>query len=326
VRSSPSAVFDAADVGLARRRPRRKGSRLRYAAEHFLFRVVSAALRLLPRRLATRLGSGAARLYVRIARGRRRILLANLARAFPEKSAGEIGRIARASVEGFGAAVIEFLDVSRWSAEDVRARVVCDGVENFQAARSRGKGVVLLSAHFGNWELGALAAGLLFEPIFPVVRPLDNPGLERELSRRRARFGNSVIAKKEALREMLRALRQGRTIAILIDQNVQADEAAFVPFFGRLAATSPSLALVQRKTEAAVVPVFTWPLGDGRYRLVFETPIYAEEFADVEGGRTEQVRRATARYTQTTEDAIRRQPSAWLWMHDRWKTSPPLAR
>jgi Kdo2-lipid IVA lauroyltransferase/acyltransferase len=321
MRTSPSAVFDDGAVRLARR-GRGRRSRWRHALEHALFRLAAGALSLLPRGAASRLGRGCARLLLRFSGQRRRILLDNLARAFPEKSDEEIRRIARESVENLGAAFFEFLDVTRWSAEDLRARVSYEGVENLREARARGKGVILLSAHFGSWELGALAAGLLGEPISPVVRPLDNPLLEAELGRRRTRFGNRVIAKRDALREMLRAMRQGQTVAILLDQNVLPEEATFVPFFGRLAATTPSVALVQRKTGAAVVPVFTWPEGGGSYRLVFERPILAEELDSVEGGRAEQVRRATARYAEVTEEAIRRHPAAWLWLHNRWKTRP----
>jgi KDO2-lipid IV(A) lauroyltransferase len=166
-----------------------------------------------------------------------------------------------------------------------------------------------------------MAAGQLGEPIAPVVRPLDNPLLEEELKRRRMRFGNRVIAKREAARELLRAMRRKETVAILVDQNVLPQEAVFVPFFGRLAATTPSLALLQMKTDAAVVPVFTWPLGGGRYRLQFEEPILCE--AEGNAPRAEKVRRLTARYMQVTEAAIRRDPAAWLWLHDRWKTRPP---
>jgi KDO2-lipid IV(A) lauroyltransferase len=320
VRTSPSAVFDAGAVRLARRG--RRGSRLRFFAERVLFSAVTGALRLLPLDAATRLGRRAAPLLLALS-GRRPLMLANLARAFPDKGRLEIEWIARESVENLGAAVFELLTLTRWREDDLKARVAYGGVENLEAARALGRGVILLSAHFGSWELGALAAGLLGQPISSVVRPLDNPGLEAELGRRRTRFGNGVIAKKEALREMLRAMRENETVAILIDQNVMPAEAVFVPFFGRPAATTPSVALLQRKTGAAVVPVFTWPEGSGRYRLVFERPILAEEFAAVEGGRGEQVRAATARYARVTEEAIRKQPAAWLWLHDRWKTRPP---
>ncbi len=324
MRTSPSAVFDDGTLALARRTRRRRGSPLRHAIEHAAFLAMAGTLRLLPRGTGARFGRLAAPLVLRIAPRRRRILLENLARAFPEKTHAELRRIARESLQNLGAAFFEFLEVSRWTPEDLAARVRYEGVENLEAARRRGKGVVLLSAHFGSWELGALAAGRLGEPIASVVRPLDNPGLEAELTRRRSRFGNGVIAKREALREMLRAMRENRTVAILLDQNVMPEEAIFVPFFGRLAATTSSVALLQRKTGAAVVPVFTWPDtgGGGGWRLAFEEPILAEEFAAGDPGRAEVVRRATARYAEVTEAAIRKAPSAWLWLHDRWKTRP----
>jgi KDO2-lipid IV(A) lauroyltransferase len=182
--------------------------------------------------------------------------------------------------------------------------------------------VFLLSAHIGNWEIGALVAGMLGEPIAPVVRPLDNPLLEEELGRLRRRFGNRPVPKKQATRELLRAMARNETVAILVDQNVLPREAVFVPFFGRPAATTPSLALLQLKTGAAVVPVFTWPEADGRYRLDFETPILPEEFGGTAVDREERVRRATARYMAVTEAAVRKDPAAWLWVHNRWKTRP----
>jgi KDO2-lipid IV(A) lauroyltransferase len=263
-----------------------------------------------------------ARLYARLAPSRRKILLGNLSAAFPELPPREIAALARASLEKFGAAFLEFLNSPRLSRQEIEDRVAVSGAEHLEAARARGKGVFLLSAHFGNWELGAVRAGLLGHPIASVMRPLDNPRLEEELARRRTRFGNRLIQKKKAAREILRALRDGGSVAIMIDQNVLPDEGVFVPFFGRLAATSPSLALLQMKTDAAVVPAFAWPQGKGRYRLTFEEPIVSAEFEPA-SGRDERIARATARFMAVTESAIRRDPSAWLWMHNRWRTRPP---
>jgi len=289
-------------------------------AEHVLFRVGTRLLSALPGRTPQRLGRGLARLYLRLSASRRRILFENLAAAYPDKRTEEIERLGRASAEWIGEAFVEFLEVASLSEEDLRSRIRISGEENLRSARGRGKGVFLLSAHIGSWELGAIRAGLLGEPIAPVVRPLDNPRLERELARLRTRFGNRLIAKREAAKDILRALAKNETVAILVDQNVLAREAVFVPFFGRLAATTPALALLQLKTDAAVVPVFTWPEGGGRYRLEFETPILAGEFEGLPRG--EAVRRATARYMEVTEAAVRRAPEAWLWMHNRWRTRP----
>jgi KDO2-lipid IV(A) lauroyltransferase len=297
-------------------------SLLRHRAEHALLLGAAAVLQGLPRGSSARLGRALSRLVFAFARSRNRILEENLSAAFPEMPGAERRRIARACRELFGSTILEFVESTSFSREEIERRVGVAGVENLQSARQRGKGVFILSAHIGSWELGAIRAGLLGEPISPVVRPLDNPLLERELHRRRTRLGNRVIAKRDAAREILRALRGNQTVAILIDQNVIAEEAVFVPFFGRPAATSPSLALLQLKTDAAVVPVFTFPAGNGGYRLEFQTPILASEFDDPTADRTERVRRATARYMEVTEAAVRRQPEAWLWMHNRWRTRP----
>jgi Kdo2-lipid IVA lauroyltransferase/acyltransferase len=321
-RAASNAARSDASPGARQRRKRRR-SALRQRTELALFRIAAAGLIRLPRAGARRILRGVAKAVFALLPSRRRILSSNLTAAFPEKTAAEIASIAERSLESFAAALVDFLDTARLSREALLSRVTVVGQEHLRDARSRGKGVFLLSAHFGSWEIGALVAGLLGEPIAPVARPLDNPLLEEELDRRRRRFGNRPIAKREAAKELLRAMSRNETVAILVDQNVLAREAVFVPFFGRPAATAPSLARIQFKTGAAVVPVFTWPQGDGRYRLVFEPPILPEDFADAALDRDEAVRRATARYTEVTEAAIRKDPAAWLWLHDRWKTKPP---
>jgi len=295
-------------------------SAARDRAELALFRLGEAALRALSPRAREALGRRLGRLYLRLVPSRRRILFENLARAFPDKSPAEIESIGQASAEWVGAAFVDFLEVSSLSAEAVRDRIRVAGEANLEKARARGKGVFLLSAHIGGWELGAIRAGLIGEPIAPVVRPLDNALLERELSARRTRLGNRVIAKRDAARDILKAMARAETVAILVDQNVLAREAVFVPFFGRPAATTPALALFQLKTDAAVVPVFTWPEGGGRYRLEFEAPILAEGFRSLP--REDAIRAATARYMEVTEAAVRKAPEVWLWMHDRWRTRP----
>ena len=287
-----------------------------------LFLIGAGLLDLLPRRAAAQFGGALVRLYLRLAPSRRAILVENLRQAFPEKGAAEIERLASGSAASVGAAFVEFLQVSGMSEAEIRDRIRVAGQEHLLAARARGRGVFLLSAHFGGWELGAIRAGLIGETIAPVVRPLDNPHLEEELARRRTRFGNRLIAKRDAARDILRAIRNKQTVAILVDQNVLAREAVFVPFFGRLAATTPSLALFQLKTDAPVVPAFVWPEGGGRYVLELGAPIFAEEFRAPERDRDEAVLRATARYMEVTEAVIRRKPEAWLWMHNRWRTRP----
>lgn len=292
---------------------------VREVAEHAAVRSAMAALSVLPGSSRSALARAAARLYFRIGRSRRRIALDNLSRAFPEWSDAERLAIARRCAENFGGVFFDFLAATKLSREDLRAAVELEGERHYLSAAARGKGVFLLSAHFGNWEIGALAAGLLGGPIASVVRPLDNPRLERELASLRGKFGNRTIGKKQAAREILREMRRGGTVAILIDQNVLAREAVFVPFFGRLAATSPALGLLQKKTDAAVVPVFCRPRGGGRYALRFEPPIVISDLPEP----LRSVEALTALYTKVTEDAVRAEPALWLWMHNRWRTRPP---
>jgi KDO2-lipid IV(A) lauroyltransferase len=283
------------------------------------------ALSLLPRGAAASLGASAALAFTRLSARRRRLLLENLRSAFPEKSPEEIERLARASARAFGAAIVNFLAIAGADVDEVRRRVSVSGVEHYDEARAGGRGLLLLSAHLGGWELGAILAAIMDRPVVPVVRPLDNPLLERELERLRTRFGNRVIFKQAAAKGILKALRDNEAVVILIDQNVVASEAVFVPFFGRLAATSPAVALFQQKTGAPVVPVFVWPRPGGRYHVELQPPIRAEEFFGDGADREDAVLRATSRYTAVTEAAIRREPAAWLWMHDRWRTRPPTS-
>src|SRR5262249_30307916 len=156
----------------------------RHRLEYALLKGAFGVLKMLPREAATGFGRRAARLFFRFAPSRREILRKNLEAAFPGKSAAEREAIGQARVAKLGAAFMEFLGSSKLTREDILSRVVLDGEENFAAARERGKGVFLLSAHFGSWELGAIRAGLVARPIASVVRPLDNPLLERELEYR----------------------------------------------------------------------------------------------------------------------------------------------
>ena len=301
---------------------RRRRSPARNRAELWLYRAAIQTLGRLPRSASASLGGAAALAYLALASRRRRVLVGNLRAAFPEKTPREIARLARDSVRSFGAAVMDFLAIARAEEAEIRGRVFVRGVEHYDSARALGRGVILMSAHLGGWELGPILGGILGRPVVPLVRPLDNPLLERELTRLRTRFGNRLITKRAAAKDVLKALRANEGVAILIDQNVLASEAVFVPFFGRLAATSPAVALFQRKTGAPVVPVFVWPEPGGRYRVELEPAIPADEVFDGQLGRDEAVLHATARYTSVTEAAIRRDPAAWLWMHDRWRTRP----
>jgi KDO2-lipid IV(A) lauroyltransferase len=188
-----------------------------------------------------------------------------------------------------------------------------DGLHNFTAAKARGKGVLVATAHLGNWELSAFTHALMTAPMHIVVRPLDNPRLDAFVEQRRALTGNPIITKKEAARAIFRALQAGDAVGILIDQNSTREEGVFIDFFGRPACANSAFVKFAHRTGAAVVPGFAlWNEREQRYVLRFypEVPMTGDVLDD-----TQAVHRVL-------ESVIREYPDQWLWIHRRWKTKP----
>ena len=143
----------------------------------------------------------------------------------------------------------------------------------------------------------------------------------------RCRFGNSMIAKKGAARTMLRLIREGQAVGILVDQRAKPHEGELLPFFGRPARTSTLVARMSLKTGAPVVPVFSWRLDDGRWLVSYRPPVEPDSV----GSETipDATLALTQKYLDLTEEAIRQTPERWLWMHDRWRieeAQPPAGK
>lgn len=207
-----------------------------------------------------------------------------------------------------------------WSEGEVRKNVDFVGMEHFRRARSRGKGVMLLTAHLGNWELGALAHGAVESPVHVMVRPIDNPLVDRLVQGLRSTHGNAVIVKRNSARQVLQVLRNNGTVGILADQNAVREEAVFVEFFGIPAAANKGFAQLALRSGAAVVPaVALWDGASGRH--VVEYGPEMEVIRTGDASRDIQVN--TQRFQQALEERIRKHPGEWLWAHARWKTRPP---
>jgi KDO2-lipid IV(A) lauroyltransferase len=265
------------------------------------------------------LGAAAGSLGHVVDRRHRRITHDNLRTALgPEVCEREVRRIARRCWRHFGRITADTLCFYRMPLERLEHCIDYEGLEHVRAAYAAHRGVLLFSGHFGHWELIALMQGHLGMPLALVARPLDNPRLETLLAGVRQRSGNRILHKRNASRDMLRALRSGAGVAIVIDQDARRD-GIFVPFFGRPASTTPSLALMAVRTGAAVVPTFSIPLPGGRYRVVYEPPVAVPASGDVD----RDVRDLTAACTAILERWVRSHPELWLWMHRRWKTAPP---
>ncbi|OIP90201.1 MAG: hypothetical protein AUK26_10010 [Syntrophaceae bacterium CG2_30_58_14] len=277
-----------------------------------------AGFRVIPTPLRRALFIGVSRMFHLLIPRQRLIATHNLRRAFPEKSEGEILRIVQGVYRNMGIVAAEFFDIPRLTKENIAAQVETEGLENCWKALEKGQGLLLFSAHFGNWELEAAAAALLIKPAVVIYRPLDSPLLDHLVLRVRSATGNIPLAKEHAMRPMLRALKQNGILGILIDQNVDWYEGVFVDYFGRPACTTDGLALLALHTEAPVLPAYMVRLPDGRYRLVFGPEVEVIRTGD----RDADILANTQRFTKVIEQIVRRYPDQWLWVHQRWKTQP----
>jgi len=291
----------------------------RFLLEAAAFRTLLAVAALVPRSWLLVAGSAIGTIGYRLDRRHREIAIANLRAAGVAPTDDDARAIALGCWRHFGRILLDTLSFERFSAASVGPVVEYEGLEHLRRAYAAGGGAICFSAHFGHWELSGLMQGHLGMRLALVARPLDNPRLERILTRLRGSSGNEVVHRRNALKVMLAALRRGDGVAILIDQDAR-DAGIFVPFFGRPASTTPVLALLALRTGAPLIPSFSVPLAGGRYRIVYEAPIPVVATGD----RDADVRRITAECTAVLEKWIWAYPELWLWMHRRWKTTPPL--
>lgn len=290
------------------------------AMEHVLYALIVLLTRMigsLPSKWGLSIGAGLGHLSYRLLRRRRGVTLENLRNAYPEKSEPEIDAIALSVFRNIGKLFYEICWFTCMDDEELLGSVKISGMEHIRAAYEKGRGVLVLTAHFGNWELGSMLMAHLKYPYSYVYRPLDAAVLEKFLVRIRARFGGVKIPKKRSFRKILRFLDRKGLVLLLMDQNVRREEGVFVPFFNQLAATNKGLALLALKTGAPVVPVFLIREETGFKGLILpEVPLINT------GDREKDIEANTLAYNRVIESVVRRYPEQWFWVHRRWKTRP----
>jgi len=238
----------------------------------------------------------------------------NLELAYPEKSRDEREAIINEVFHSIARLLHTFARFPEMNAGNISKWISYEGLDYYTAAKTRGKGVLFATAHMGNWELSAFAHGLMTEPMNVVIRPLDNPRVDRIVEDRRRLSGNRLIEKWDGARAILRALHENEAVGILIDQNTSLQEGVFVDFFGTPACANTAFAKIAARTGAVVIPGFAlWLEDEQRYVLRFYPPV------EISGDAAEDTKRIHARL----EQVIREYPGQWLWIHRRWKTRPP---
>jgi KDO2-lipid IV(A) lauroyltransferase len=288
-------------------------------AEYSLALLIVRLFAAMPRRIAYPTAKTLARLGFHLARRQRRAGLRNLQMAFPELSRNALEEILRGSFENLGRLLVEFTHMQELNKGNICRFVVHDGLENYLEGLRRGRGVIFMTAHFGAWELSSFAHAVYGYPLRFVVRPIDNPRVEKLISTCRTRSGNIPIERRSAARDILKALRQNEAVGILFDQNTTRSEGIFAEFFGIPAATTPALALFALRTGAAVVPGFLiWDTSLGKHRLRLDPPVQLIETGNLDHDVLEN----TKIFNKILEGYIRAYPDQWLWIHRRWKTRP----
>lgn len=292
---------------------------MHYWLEYLPVWLIAQTLRWMPRPLARACGRTIAILFYWLHPRLRRVGLRNLELAFPEKSPAERDHILKGVYFSLGRLLAEIPKFPDYTLQNVGRIAVYDGLDNYFAARDRGKGVLFMTAHLGGWEIGSFVHSLHGHWLNIVVRDLDNPLLNRWVKQMREKHGNKTHDKDEYARGLLMAMKRGETVGALMDTNMTPPQGVFVNYFGVPACTAVGIARVAMRTGAAVVPAFTlWDEALGRYRIRFEPAIPTVSTGDAEADAIAN----TQNYTAAIEKIVRAYPDQWLWVHRRWKTRP----
>jgi KDO2-lipid IV(A) lauroyltransferase len=292
-----------------------------HTAEYLALRGTVAALTALPWQRAGQLGAGLGTLGFRPLGIRRAVVESQLRAAFPELDDREILRISRASYAHLGRTAIETAllpSLDRAAIIDLVEKVI--GWEYIDEGIQAGRGVILVTGHLGNWELGGAYLAARGIPVDAIVRHMANPRFDRYLNMTRASLGIRVVYDDQAVRLTPRALRDGRLIAFLADQGVRGLASTYVPFFGRTAKTPRGAAVFALRMGAPIVFGAAIRQPSGRYQMAFE-PVEVTRSDDRERDTDEIV----ARYTAALERWVRIAPEQYLWQHRRWRRQPPGA-
>jgi KDO2-lipid IV(A) lauroyltransferase len=299
----------------------RESLRLRHRVEYAVVRALAWVLTALPLALALRLGACVGTLLYLVSWPHRRIGMRNLAIALPERSRAEHRRILRHSLQNLGRTAVEIVRLPTFTDAQLLDMVRFEDEAWWREAigRERDTGGLILSGHFGNWELLVYAHGRRGYPVSMVHRTIANPLIDRWLNDIRARAGTKLVRKARAATGVLRTMRDRGLLVLPFDQNSTRGLGVFVPFFGLPASTNSGIARIALRSGAPIVPVFIVRQGTSARHRVYVLPfVEAEHTGDFEAD----VVRTTERCSLVFEDMVRQHPEQWLWIHRRWKTRP----
>lgn len=295
--------------------------KIQHLVEYAFFLVLGWFVRLWPLETVQRMGAALSERIFGLG-FRKHVTLNNLRSAYPEKTSSELETLARASYRSIGTALFEFLWFPCFSSERIQQVSRIENPDVVREIHGRGKGIILSTAHFGNWELLAqgthIALGL---PVSIIVKPQSNPYVDERINLWRTQWGNKVVPMGKAVREIFRALEAGGVVGIVADQSAPKESIA-VSFFGRDVPTYEGPAVFSLKTGAPIMMGFAIRQPDGTYQSHYEEI----PSSDLTEYNERNVRELTRRHVEVTERFIRMYPDHWMWMHKRWKHAHEASR
>lgn len=249
---------------------------------------------------------------------RESITLENIRKSFPEKSYSVHRNIMRDAYRNLGITLMELLALGKMDEKEVRDYIKYDNIELINELYEKGNGVILLSGHFGNWELLAYSAGLFSKiPVTVIVKNQKNKFANKHLDEYRRSGGNDTVPMKKAARKIVSCLRNGEAIALLADQSASKEKDIFVDFFGRPASTFATPAALSLKFDVPLIMGFAVRQEDFTYRVKLRE-IKKDDLTD----SSEDIKELTQRHVKELENEIRGNPGLWSWQHRRWKYEP----
>ena len=287
----------------------------------FTAKLIGFCVSYLPRSVSLVLGGWLGILGFWFASQQKRLACEHIRLCLDIADESRVKTIAKKCFENLGKTVVEFMRFPRMNPEQIQKFVSFEGIQHVEDALAKGKGAIILTGHFGNWELLAASISATVAPLSPIVRKLRSPRLNVLVSRYREKAGYTTIDRDTGVRQALRCLKRNELLGIVADVDTTVN-GVFVDFFGKPAYTPYSPVAFALKTGAAILPAFIVRQPDGTHRAIIE-PSLALERCDV---KEKELVINTQKFTKIIESYIRKYPEQWIWMHKRWKTRPEASK
>lgn len=283
-----------------------------YRIEYILFLAIASLIRYLPRSWAYSLGRFLGLLWANFAKKRFLTAYQNVEFAYPQLSKKEKLKIVYGCFKNMALSGVDQFCLDLYGKNELETLFDMEGEENLHRIQENHQSVIFLSAHLGFWESGSFVFPYYGLQVCLIAKKIKNPLIDAYIVKKRAANGVEMIDRRSGLRKMIKVLQDKKSLAIMIDQHIHKEEAVYAPFFGRNAYTSPIIVSLAAKKNLPIVPIFCYRQPKNRFKLVIHEPIYFE--MDKDHGLTN-----TTQLNLIIENAIRKHPEQWMWLHRRWR-------